>query len=128
MDCYPAMYDKMHALCKLRASSHTLEIERGRHNNPKTPIENRLCLACNSLEDEEHFLLSCSLFEADRANLFNKVEYKYPDFIHMENKNRFAFLLYNQDSQVLTWVGKFIYRSFEKRSEFHLAAHNNRGA
>ena len=38
-------------------SSHTLEIERGRHTNPIMPIEQRLYDECHVLEDESHFLL-----------------------------------------------------------------------
>ena len=35
------------ALTKFRTSSHTLEIERGRHTNPITPVEQRLCNVCH---------------------------------------------------------------------------------
>ena len=41
---------------KLRASSHTLEIERGRYNKPKTDTSKRLCPVCYTIEDEVHFL------------------------------------------------------------------------
>ena len=36
-------YKYRYAITKLRASSHTLEVERGRYTNPKTPLEDRLC-------------------------------------------------------------------------------------
>ena len=40
------------AICKLRASSHILEIERGRYNKPKTRVSERLCQLCKAVEDE----------------------------------------------------------------------------
>ena len=39
--------------CKFAiCSSHTLEIKRGRHTSPKTPVANRKCLMCDEIEDE----------------------------------------------------------------------------
>ena len=48
-------------LSKLRISAHKLAIEGGRYLN--IPKHERICTACNSgeVEDEEHFLLNCSL-------------------------------------------------------------------
>ena len=45
------------AISKLRTSSHALEVERGRHTKPKTPLEERLCPNCHVLEDEQHFVM-----------------------------------------------------------------------
>ena len=44
------------AITKLRCSSHALEIERGRYQNPKVPRDPRLCLTCKVVEDENHFV------------------------------------------------------------------------
>ena len=46
------------AITRLRTSSHTLEIERGRYTIPRTPAADRLCCVCKVVEDEEHFLVS----------------------------------------------------------------------
>ena len=40
------------ALSKLRASSHDLEIERGRYVRPKLNVDERLCLSCNVFENK----------------------------------------------------------------------------
>ena len=51
------------ALRKLRVSSHRLEIEVGRWTRPnRTPIEQRKCRRCNTVEDEFHFLLECKSY------------------------------------------------------------------
>ena len=52
------------ALTKLRASSHTLEIERGRYTVPKTPTSERLCSVCQEVEGEIHFLIWCTRYNS----------------------------------------------------------------
>ena len=51
----------IHTIARFRISSHTLEIETGRHRRPKVPVEERTCKICesNSVEDEQHFLIEC---------------------------------------------------------------------
>ena len=50
------------ALARFRLSSHSLQIELGRHNN--TPINKRLFTRCdyNAVDDEEHFFNPLYLF------------------------------------------------------------------
>ena len=48
-------------ISKFRLSSHNLEIEGGRHSNPKVLESERLYFHCNCIEDEQHFLVSCKL-------------------------------------------------------------------
>jgi hypothetical protein len=43
-------------LTKLRLSSHSLLIEKGRYFKPKIKRENRLCSQCNQIEDEQPIL------------------------------------------------------------------------
>ena len=50
-----------HALTKFRTSSHTLEIERGRHTN--TEINGRPCAYCEWIDDEKHFILYCDVID-----------------------------------------------------------------
>ena len=54
-------------LSKLRMSSHSLEIEIGRHKNPKVPVDQRICNKCvlNVIEDEFHFLVICPKYKKD---------------------------------------------------------------
>ena len=107
------------AISRLRASSHNLEIERGRYTIPVTPIENRLCSVCNSIEDEFHFLLHCQLYNEERSALFHEITNIEQEFSSLTDRDRLIFLLSNENSQILTWVGKFVYNSFTKRNEYY---------
>ena len=61
------------ALIKLRISDHKLMIEEGRRQRPKVPREKRTCKMCNTLEDEQHFLVSCKLY-GSREHWLNQIE------------------------------------------------------
>ena len=64
------------AVAQLRLSSHNLEIERGRHTRPKTPLANQVCRRCqtNQVDDEIHFLMQCNMFELDRKALLSEAK------------------------------------------------------
>ena len=103
------------AISRLRASSHPLEIERGRYTRPKTPVTERLCPCCNAIEDEHHFLLNCRIYDQDRDIMFFKISTKYENICEIESRNRFKFLLTNDDPLVLNALGKIIYTAFQRR-------------
>ena len=104
------------AVSQLRTSSHTLAIERGRHSRQKVHISDRTCNICGILEDETNFLIHCSLYRREREALFSNILKFHPGFSEMSDENKFVFLLGNTDRQILTWVGKFIYKSFKTRA------------
>ena len=60
-------------LSKLRISAHKLAKEGGRYFN--IPKHERICTACNSgeVEDEENYLLNCSLYKPLRQVLCSKL-------------------------------------------------------
>ena len=64
---------------KIRLSAHNLHIETGRYKRPrKTPIEERLCSYCLSLnideiEDEYRVSMSCPRYIRQRRNLLNGI-------------------------------------------------------
>ena len=107
------------AIAQLRASSHTLAIEKGRYERPKQPIEQRLCNYCNLLEDKVHFVTICQCNIIERNILYENVNNVYPNFQSLSNQQKFIFMMQSEDSAVLTWFGKFIYKSFKKRNISH---------
>ena len=60
------------SMARYRMSSHNLNIERGRYNNPITPINQRICTRCdlNEIDDEIHLLLHCGAMNNERKILF----------------------------------------------------------
>ena len=108
------------AITKLRCSSHALEVERGRYQNPKVPRDLRLCLVCQVVEDEEHFVTNCSINQAERRLLYSKISCKVPRFSILSDFDKFLYLLTNNDPQILTWFGKFVHQSFIARNNIFL--------
>ena len=110
-------YKYRKAISKLRASSHTLEIERGRYTNPSTPIPERLCSTCNVIEDEVHFLTECDIYKETREHLYSEINARFPDFQGLDNHCKFNFMLCFPDERLLSSVGKFIHNSFMRRDQ-----------
>ena len=103
------------ALSKLRCSSHCLEIERGRHNNPVTPVENRLCPQCDEIDTETHFMIHCSIHATYRQSLFDNIQLRFPMFKYLTPQDKFIFLMKNKDSVIVCLLAKYVYLSFEQR-------------
>ena len=101
---------------KIRASSHDLEIERGRYTRPRLDPNQRLCSTCLEVEDEEHFVTSCRVNINERQTLFTKISSKDPTFMHLDNREKFIFLMSSKDRQILTWFGKILHKSFITRN------------
>ena len=98
-------YKYRNAITKLRASSHTLEVERGRYTNPKTPLNDRLCSLCGIIEDEAHFLVGCKSYTRERQELFAKIINVFPQNEQMNDTDKFVFMLSYPDQNLLTIVG-----------------------
>ena len=73
-------------LTKLRISSRTLLIEKGRYHSPKISRNLRLCSSCNKIEDEEHFMLYCNRYDSLRKSLFSNLNINsdYCDTNHVQ--------------------------------------------
>ena len=108
-------YKFRNALSRLRVNSHLLEIERGRHTKPITPVEKRLCSHCSVVETEFHFVTECLSYETDRHILFSSISNKFPEFAQLDNICKFKFMLTFPDEELLSSVGKFVFKCFEKR-------------
>ena len=74
---------------KIRCSDHPLEIEKGRHLN--IPRTDRICKICTEgvIEDEEHFLLKCKIYQPLREKHFMYADNLY-DFLNTETQENLA--------------------------------------
>ena len=72
-------------ISKIRISAHKLAIEDGRYLN--IPKHKLICTACytGEVEDEEHFLLNCSLYKPLRQVLCSKL-------VKLKRKKQYLYL------------------------------------
>ena len=96
-------------MARFRMSAHNLEIERGRHFRPVIPLDNRLCRLCTQadIEDEFHVLIRCDNYRTFREQLFNEIQKKCSNFSHLNDRNKFLYLL-TCDGEILKKVGQFV--------------------
>ena len=92
------------SLTKLGLSSHNLEIERGRHTKPVTPVIERLCIVCGVVDDELHFVTSCKKHTTERERLYSYVDSHVPNFCNLNNAKRFIYLPTNENPSILLHI------------------------
>ena len=109
------------ALTRLRMNSHFLEIERGRHTNPITLKQCRLCPRCKVVEDEQHFVTSCKIYINERKKMMSKIIEYDLTFQDMPLSSLYVKLMKSEDSVILNALGKFIYNAFALRTDFKLS-------
>ena len=109
------------SLCRLRESSHNLEIERGRYTVPKTLPENRLCNQCkhNLVEDEIHFILICQKYEIIRHSIGSNLLSVVCNFIYGSKRfpviDQFKCIMSSQNEHIILALAKFCYLAFSER-------------
>jgi hypothetical protein len=98
----------IHNFTRFRISAHRLNIERGRYQG--IPRESRNCMRCNSgvLDDEKHFLLTCSYNKEDRDVLQELVNEVCKNFCTMNKDQKLIWLMTNEDHRVLQQISKMI--------------------
>ena len=104
------------AISRLKCSSHILNVEKGRYTRPRTPRDERLCNMCNCVDDELHFITACAVNVNERRTLYDKLIDKFPEFEHLCDLKKIVFLFTFDDAQMLSWLGKFLYKSFRSKS------------
>ena len=88
------------SLIRFRTRNHKLPVEVGRWKS--VPLNERLCIYCNELGDEFHYLMSCKHFEDERKQCLKSYFYKRPNIIKFEQ------LLNLQDDKQLKKLCRFI--------------------
>ena len=113
-------YTVRSCFAKLRLNAHNLQIEIGRFGKTKTPRQERYCLFCKTLgihavEDEVHFITTCSLFTEERKICLDKIFARFPSTALLDNSNMFLWLMSQEDTDCIKWVGKFCKQGFKIR-------------
>jgi hypothetical protein len=138
MEKYLLIYNKNHrqALSKLRLSTHSLEIEKGRWRrqmingkwrNKKIPPEERLCSFCQNeeVESEQHVLMSCTKYTDLRTDPFHTANGNIVNFENLDQESQFIAILQSETS-LLKILAKCTYLIFKRRSghEHLISGHN----
>ena len=99
-------------MARYRMSSHDLNIEKVRFNNPITPKNQRICTRCelNEIDDDIH-LLYCSAMNNVREILFDSVA----AIINIQPTNEiFLGIRTSRDITVVKSLAQFIYGCFKQ--------------
>ena len=111
----PLQYKYRQAIARIRASSHHLGIELGRHTRPNpTPIAERTCVYCssNAVDDEFHFVMKCAKNQNERNVLFSKLP---PQIMCLDPEELFIYLFNNNEDLHVRSLGNFIVNSLAER-------------
>ena len=68
------------------------------------------------VEDEFHFMMECKSNSDHRQTFINKLTTRCPNFADLSQREQFVYMFTNEDNMSLTWLGKFIYKSFQRRN------------
>ena len=71
------------SISKIRLSSHSFNIERGRWGPNKLPVDDRRCEVYNVIENEYHTLIKCPRFNNDRNGLLTNDLMIDPSFFNV---------------------------------------------
>ncbi len=98
---------------KLRCGVLPLKIETGIFN--AIDRENRICEFCslNEVEDEQHFLCRCTLYNDLRVKMYHSAAANNNNFNGMPDQDKFIYLM----QQRQTTTSKFCWSAFNKRRQ-----------
>ena len=72
---------------------------------------------CNKIEDEEHFILECTINSKLRNDLFAILANENPNFMQFSSEQKLIYLLNPTTTAHVKIIGFYIIRSLEVRTE-----------
>ena len=103
-------------IAKTRLGTLPINIETGRYK--KQPIHERTCPNCTQeIEDEEHFILKCPLYDKDRQAMFGTFNEKTNNSLEDLGNQEKMYLLFNIGSMIKP-LAKFIEGNLNTRTSF----------
>jgi hypothetical protein len=97
-------------ITRLRISAHRLRIERGRYGKNPLLHAQRICSHCQKgeVEDEFHFVMSCSRYSGARAQLITSIAEFMPDFRQATDIDQLHSLMRCDDTELMALFIPFI--------------------
>ena len=107
------------SLTRLRVSCPKLVIETGRYCIPKISAEERLSKCCNFqlVEDEMHLVSVCPFHRQNKEMLYDIAAKECKVFSNLRNRNKFLWLLTNENKDICLQLASFVHKSFMQRLE-----------
>lgn len=103
------------ALAKFRCGVAPLRIETGRYE--RLSLDKRICFNCTAkVENEEHVLLECPLYNDIRRELFGKIEMPVRDFHALSNSDKVCHLL--SDNAMVNYSAKACHDILTERRKY----------
>ena len=110
-------YKYRQAFSKIRTSSHSLNIETGRHGKNKCPVNERLCTLCHTIEDEPHFIITCPRYSEERKYMYDACFLNDDLFFQLSEIEKFTYIMSSQSQNHLYHISKFVFLALNKRQE-----------
>ena len=109
--CILKSFEQRRNFTRFRISSHRLQIERGRYQGALR--QDRLCLRCTSgeIDDEKHFLISCSTCPVIRTEMFSRINNICQNFHVLNPEQKLYWLLNNENEEILASICNLIKQS-----------------
>ena len=108
IDCYQCLMILIVGMCM----GFNMILKSGRWTKPtRTPLEERLCYLCNTLEDECHFVLECPAYNEFRCKYIHKYYWKRPSM------SKFTELMTTDNKPILQKLACFVQKSYALRNE-----------
>ena len=99
-------------MSQLRLSSHRLFIETGRWNQPTcTPINERICICCQSLDNEYNFIIEFKSYIELRKQLISIYDWKHPNML------KFTGLVNCINAPYYKKSGSYVNKAFKLRND-----------
>jgi hypothetical protein len=100
-------------LFKFRSCNLQLNIETGRYVSK--PIHERVCTLCNgvNIEDEQHFLMTCTAYTDLRFYLFKAASTVNASFNMLDTTDKFIFLL--KEAKLQNILASILFNMYKRR-------------
>ena len=97
-------------LSRYRTSSHNLRVESGRYTSPVTPLEQRVCVYCESgeVDTELHAILECDTFKLKRQCFLSRISALSPNFTKLTAEKQLITILCPATAEIAKCVSKYL--------------------
>ena len=97
-------------LSRYRTSAHNLRVESGRYTSPVTPLEQRVCVYCESGEcdTELHAILECDTFKLKRQCFLSRISALSPNFTKLTAEKQLITILCPATAEIAKCVSKYL--------------------